>query len=371
MTKRLIPMGDIGQFRAIVTHIKHNVQYRGRDADNKPILDLNAKAPIIHATGTEKIHGTNAAVCYSIPDGFWVQSHKNIITPEHDNAGCAFAATQNKEAWMSIIQTLSKTYSIDLDTNIVSVFFEWCGGNIQKNACVTDLPKMSMIFRHFKVSPCERHQDHEGRECAKWYETRDENGHWVEIHDMNIYNVCQFPMVEITIDFNTPNEAYAQMMGYTKIVEKESGIANYFQHPENVGEGWVWTCLDSNGVVQRWKTKGEEHVKTVPKAKKVVPVDTVKGKAKTEFVNKYACQTFRLEQMWNEVVENDENVVDKKKLGLFLKAVMIDVLKEESDMLHEMGLEPGDVKGMICMVAKDWFTTRLNMGFNKNNLEEF
>lgn len=96
--KRHINFGSIEQFRNIVRNIKTTSQYICFDEiEKKHILDTTSKFPIITVVGTEKIHGTNASVCYNSVDGFWVQSRENIITTEKDNVGCAFSVESKKE----------------------------------------------------------------------------------------------------------------------------------------------------------------------------------------------------------------------------------------------------------------------------------
>jgi len=173
MAKRFISFNSIDQFRTIVKNVQWQSKYTGElNEDGNPILNKEATAPTVIATASEKVNGTNSSVCYSNPDGFWIQSRKRIITPENDNAGCAFAVEANKDVWMEIINSLASEYNINLDENIISIFSEFCGGNIQKNACVSGLDKMFIIFRHFKVSPVEPQIDDNGQEtAAKWYET--------------------------------------------------------------------------------------------------------------------------------------------------------------------------------------------------------
>jgi len=171
--KRLIKFPSIDQFRTVVKNVKWSAQYVGYDEEIKEqVFDLCAKMPVINAIASEKIHGTNGSVCYSLPDGLWVQSKENIIIPEKDNAGCAFHAMQNFEPWMEIITILAEEYNIDLWKNIITVYFEWCGSGIMKNTAVQGLDKMAMIFRYFKVSPIEPVIADDGQEkSAYWLET--------------------------------------------------------------------------------------------------------------------------------------------------------------------------------------------------------
>lgn len=372
--KRFINFGSIDQFRTIVKNVQWQAQFTGNlDEDGTPIMDRSAKAPKVIAVGTEKIHGSNMAVCYSNPDGFWAQSRKNIITPEKDNAGCAFAVEANKEAWMSIINSLAKEYDIDLDQNIVSVYAEWCGGNIQKNACVSGLNKMAIIFKHFKVSPIEPQVAEDGQEtAAKWYETQwtpptqEKNfmdDFWIESPENNIYNVHNFPTLEIEVDFERPDLAQNEMIRLTEEVEKNSGVAKVLDNEGAIGEGWVWSFIDDRGNRQVWKTKGEEHAKSSgSKVKTLKPVDSVKEQAKVDFVNNHAVKEFRLQQAWQECfgIENEKMEPTVKATGDFLRFVINDVIKEESDIMNEVGLEPKEVNSMISKVARGWFMSKLD-----------
>jgi len=366
MSKRFINFGSIDQFRNIIRNVQHMTQYTGQDENGEPIYDRSAKSPTIKVVGSEKIHGTNAAVCYSHPDGMWVQSRKNIITPEKDNAGCAFAVESNSIEWMKIIDGLINEYGIDCHKNIISVYFEWCGGNIQKNACVSGLDKMAIIFRHFKVSPIEPQTSDDGEEiAAKWYETNTDHSDvgpdWVSNKEKNIYNVMDFPTVTLEIDFERADIAQNEMVKLTEEIETNSGIAKAFNKPENVGEGWVWTFVDKRGGLQRFKTKGEKHAKS--KVKTLKKVDSVKEQAKVDFAN-YATPAWRLEQAWQTVfgINNEIKEPDIKFTGEFLKAVVNDVMKEELDVMAEKGLEPKEVNGMISKVARRWFMDELDKG---------
>ena len=123
--KRFINFGSIDRFESVYFSLKKKLSYVGLDQNEEPVFDEFAPMPILEITGTEKIHGTNAGVCYNILDGFWVQSRKNIITREKDNAGCAAAAEDNKVAWLTVIRDLAEHHDIDLRKNIITVYYEW------------------------------------------------------------------------------------------------------------------------------------------------------------------------------------------------------------------------------------------------------
>ena len=359
--KRMIKMGSIEQFRNIVRNVKHTAQYQGIDSNGDSIMDRDAELPVITAVGTEKIHGTNAAVCFNSQEGFWVQSRKNIITPEKDNAGCAFVAMQNKDKWMDIIHNLANEWNIDLYENIITVYFEWCGGNIQKNACVSGLDKIAIIFKHFKVSPL----DDESEEKSVWYETNilpnNQPVAWLNAPESNIYNIMNFPSVSVEIDFNRPDIAQNKMVELVEEVEKKSGVAHTFDKPENIGEGWVFTFEYKDNLF-KFKVKGEKH--SASKVKKIKKVDSEKEQKKIDFAN-YATPAWRLEQAWQEVfgIENEKMEPTIKEMGNFLRFVHKDIIKEESDVLGEKGLETKKVNSTVSKIARDWFKEKLDQEY--------
>lgn len=355
--KRMIDMGSIEQFRTIVKNAQHNSRYIGTSEDGSPIFDSTIKSPVVKAVGTEKIHGTNAAVSYSIPDGFWVQSRSNIITPEKDNAGCAFIAEIHSNSWIMIVQMLAAHHKINLNENIITIFYEFCGGNIQKNAAVSGLDKMSIIFKHFKVSPIEPSET----EYSRWYETcyevEDGKMKWIESPIINVFNIHNFPTYEISVDFKRPDIAQNEMIRLTEDIEENSGVAKHFNKPENIGEGIVWTFVDSKGNLARWKTKGDKHSNS--KVKTLQSVDSEKEQTKIDFAN-YACPAWRLEQMLKTVQDEIEEKIDMKHTGDFLRKVINDIIKEESDIMIEKKLEPKEVNSYISKIARSWFMEQLN-----------
>jgi hypothetical protein len=362
--KRFITMGSIDQFRGVVRNVKNTAQFKGVDEAGEPIMDRSAISPTYTATATEKIHGTNASVCFSEPDGFWVQSRKNIITPEADNAGCAFFCENTKDSWMKIIQDLALEHGIDLRENIISVYFEWCGGSIQKTSCVTGLDKRAIIFKHFKVSPVQFYEP--PKVPSTWHETCIKYGEWHSFYYIwadnegnNIFNISNFPSYQIEIDFERHDLAQNKMVEMTLDVEDNSGVAEVFDVPDNIGEGLVWTFIDVNGGLQRWKTKGEKH--SPSKVKKLKVVDSAQEQVKIDFVN-YCTPAWRLEQAWQTVfgIENEIQEPNAKCTGDFIRAVINDVIKEESDVMQEKGLEPKTVNAQISQVARRWFMSELD-----------
>jgi len=353
---QFIPFGSIGQFRDAVHTVKSIVSFRGFNESGDPIVNTSIPAPTLSCVATEKIHGTNAAVCFTEKHGFWVQSRNNILHDGFDNAECYKYAKKHEDAWLGIIKKLAKAYAIDLNDKIISVFYEWSGGNIQTKSALSGVCKSSMIFQHFKVT------NHETNETS-WHETLFDNT-WVDAPESDIWNIMKFPYYLIDVDFDNLKATHEYLNKLvTETIEPNSPVGRQFSIDGNVGEGIVVTCnlKTHNGDVQfiRFKVKGSEH--TVTKVKKLKTVDHDKDKKIVDFVN-YAVNAQRLEQAWQTVygINNEKKEPSMKSLGEFLRAVVSDIKKEESDVLEASNLTLKDINGKAAQVAKKWYIEFLN-----------
>lgn len=357
---RHIAFGSIEKFEVVLKNIKHTASYKGLDENGKVIYDRLPDLPKVEAIGTEKIHGTNASICVTADD-FWVQKKTDIITPTNDNAGCAFFAMQNKDAWIRLANQLAYEYNIDLTKNIITIFYEWCGGNIQDNSCVSKLDKRSIIFQYFKVAPLE------GNETEKniWLETRarlhkkpDCAFEWIESPENNIFNIRNFPFYRFEIDFANPNKSINEMVDIVlNKIEPNSPVGRSFGIDGNVGEGIVVT-FEYKGEIFRFKVKGEKHSKS--KVKTLQPIDDSKDKAKMECANKVT-PAWRLEQamqnLFGIAYENKEPT--SKDISDFIKEVTKDIVKEELDTIASFGLELKSIHAYVSKICVQWFKEEL------------
>jgi len=351
--KKFIKYNDIVQFRNICKTINDTSKYIGQDENDEPVFDYNIKNPVINAIGSEKIHGSCGSICYNNGD-FWIQSRNNIITIEKDNSGCALAAEKNKAVWIDIIHQLAVSYNIDTNKNIISVFYEWCGGNIQRKSAISGLDKRAIIFQHFKVSPINQIDDN-----SYWLETKV-GSEWISSNDNNIFNVMNFPTYEIEIDFENPLLYQNKMIEMVLELEKNSPIGEEMGKKGNVGEGIVFT-FEYKDTIFKWKTKGEEHSKGSGKKKTLKPVDNNYEQKKIDFVNNIACTESRLEQTYNETFDTiNGGKGDIKKTGDYLRNVIKDVIKEESDILIELEISPKDINRKISNIARPYMLSRLD-----------
>lgn len=354
--RRFITFGSIGQFRNVIRNVQEETRRVGYDAElGEPIIDDTIPMPTIDVTASEKIHGTNASVCYSNHQGFWVQSRTSIIDLTNDNAGCFFYANSIEQDWMILIERLAEAHNINLDTHIISVYFEWCGGKIQKNSAVSGLDKRAVIFQHFKVSPVIS-----GTDDGRWIETKDSDGNWVCKEDCNIFNVMNSKSWSFAIDFSKPRMSVNTMSELVlNDIEPNSPIGSSMGKEKNVGEGMVCT-FEYKGNLHKFKVKGDKH--SASKVKILQPVDEIKEQKKIDFVNVHACTSSRLEQAWQTVfgINNKTQTPDIRYTGDFLRAVINDVMKEELDILINLNIEPKEINGMISKMARTWFMTALD-----------
>lgn len=174
----------------------------------------------------------------------------------------------------------------------------------------------------------------------------------------NIYNITQFQMWEMDIDFNNPHLSSNKLGEITQGVEKCCPVGKHFG-VEGTGEGVVWTMFHNNNRLV-FKVKGEEHSMT--KVKTLAPVDIEKVNSINEFVD-YAVTENRFKQAIHEVFECRNEQPTIKKLGELIKWVQHDVEKEERRTLEKSNLTFKDVSSKIGPTVKKIFVTMDNKKF--------
>jgi hypothetical protein len=273
----------------------------------------------------------------------WAQSRENIITPEHDNAGFAFFAHSHETEFLRLFIDVANKEDIDMHKNTISIYGEWVGKGIQKGVGISNIEKSFFIFG-VKITP------HTGTE----EELKANPSYWVESSylqntDVRIYNIEDFQTYEIEIDFNMPQLVQNKLSDLTIAVEEQCPVAKHFGL-EGIGEGIVWS-IDFNGVVHRFKVKGEKHSSS--KVKTLAAVDVEKLNSINEFV-----QYVVTESRFNQAVENtfpNNEPIDIKKMGDLIRWVVNDVIKEEMDTLVKNGLEPKDVNKYVSSKVREMF----------------
>jgi hypothetical protein len=325
-------------------------QYVGKDGDGNALYDKTATLPTLTATGTIKLHGTNAGVGFGTNvDGdmeMWYQSRKNIITPEKDNAGFAFFADARKIQFKNI--ALNVCNILDVDIADIVIYGEFCGGNIQKGVGITGLDKMFVIFGVKILGGDE--------ESNSWLTPAQVAEIFVgDYNDDRIYNIYDFPTYTMRIDLNKPDMSSNDMIAITEAVEAECPVAKALgAEGELIGEGVVW-IIAHNDTLTRFKVKGEKH--STSKVKKLASVDVEKMNNISEFVE-YACTENRLEQGVEYIFIQNGEEPSMKKMGDYIRWVVNDIIAEETDTMVGSNIEPKDIGKGVADTARKFFMNK-------------
>lgn len=330
------------QFRNVVTNVSSMATFAGLDENGDAIYDGTRKKPTLIFKGTVKLHGTNAGVCYNDTDGVYVQSRNNAfgLDKGESHMGFTFFVKSKEQLFLNIFNAVKDKYEIDTTTHTITVYGEWAGQGVQKTVAISELPKSFYLF---------------GCKISKPSDP-DFNAYWVDVSEYtfpetdNMWNIYEFETYEIEVDFDNPGIAQNKFVELVDKVEKECPVAKHFG-VSGIGEGIVWIS-EYKGSRLLFKTKGEKHAGK-SKVKTVKPVDEGKLKLVSEIADKVT-PTWRLNQMFNEVTRNGEDI-SRKHIGTYIKMVIKDVLDEDIDIIVDAGLNIKDISGKISGIAKDYF----------------
>ena len=342
MEQKMYKFPSIEQYRTVIHQINHRARYSGDDENGEAIYNTGeGLMPTLEFRGTVKLHGTNAGIVYTwdmLKHDYVIhaQSRENIITPEKDNAGfAAFVHTSNTEA---ILNKIEKVMGNDMGytPEVIRVYGEWCGGNIQKGVALNGLDKMFVIFA-VKMDNV-------------WL--NDEQLSDIKLPDARIFNILDYPSHTITIDFNNPEQSTNELVELTNAVEAECPVGKVFGN-SGIGEGIVWHSITEGWTSSKYwfKVKGSKHQSS--KTKTLAPVDIEKVNGIKELVSNLVTES-RLNQGIEQLrVANLD--ITRKNVGPFLKWIVGDIIKEELDTIMGNGFEPKEIQGQISKVARDWF----------------
>ena len=339
----MIKFPSVDQFRTVVSNINRQYNFVGLDENGEAIYDPSLPKPTLKFKGTVKLHGTNAGVSFNGESGMWAQSRENIITPDHDNAGFAFFAHSHEKEFIELFHEVATKENIDVNKNTISIYGEWVGKGIQRGVGISNIEKSFFIFG-VKITPHTETEEELKSNPAYWVDSS-----YLRNTDVRIYNIEDFQTYEIEIDFNMPQLVQNKLSDLTIAVEEQCPVAKEFGEV-GIGEGIVWS-IEFNGVVHRFKVKGEKHSSS--KVKTLAAVDVEKLNSINEFVE-YVVTESRFNQGLENTFQNNEPI-DIKKMGDLIRWVVNDVIKEESDTLVKNGLEPKDVNKYVSSKVREMF----------------
>ena len=302
------------------------------------------------------MHGTNAGIVLDDQGNYYAQSRNNVLSIDKDNAGFAAYALQPKVK--SFIDTLLTFIPVNgLDVKAVVVYGEWAGQGIQKGVAISEVDKFFAPFSICLYTKSEK-------------EGVDYDRHFVDIsylddfynEDLRIFPVTMrnLGIENIEINFSELNLANASnvLAEKTLLVEECDPFAKFYFGIEGLGEGVVWRLV-GDGVKTygdlAFKVKGEKH--SVSKVKTIAPVNVERIEKITEFVE-YSCTENRLNQGLDYLKEQGLPL-DPTSTGDFIRWVMNDILKEESDVLLENGLTWKNVQGMLAKKAQSFYKEKI------------
>lgn len=313
---------SIEQLRHLVKDVEHYFP-----AGERPTLEFY---------GTVKLHGTNAGIGYNGKD-IWAQSRSNIITTKQDNAGFAFFLETNKEYFIDIMKKVVDNYNIDMSSNNVILFGEWCGTGIQKGVAISKLPRMFVAF-DIKIVP----QDDKVCALHKPYYINTLIPEVVNDFEKRIFNIHQFPTFKILIDFNDVNASTNQLNNIVTNVEKTCPFGNALG-VDGVGEGVVFRHYYNEKDRYIFKLKGDEHKVSKEKVKVEIAPEVIANinvfcdRVVTE--NRFMQAQEYLYRL-NPSLPTYNKTLELSHIGKFIKWFQDDIWKEEMDVMVANNLDP-------------------------------
>lgn len=345
MEKELHKFPSIEQLRHVVRAVRHRVRYIGDDEDGEPLYNEELDLPTLKFKGTVKLDGSNASIIYTWNDldfkyDFHTQSRRKIITPENDNYEFS-KFVHDIDTDFLLGQVMKSVTHIGYTPQIVKVYGEWCGHNIQKNTAVSKLDRMFVIFA-VKIDDTWLNDDQLGG---------------IKIPESRIYNILDFETYEIELDFNDLKDSTKELSKLTKEVENNCPVAEKFGIEGN-GEGIVWKCTDDDWNSSRYWFKVVGDRKKSTKTKKRVPIDTEKVETINKLVDNFLTDS-RLSQ-GIEYLKECKLEITRKNTGKYIKWVYDDIIKEELDTITDNGFKPKDISKAISKKAVEWFFNKID-----------
>lgn len=296
------------------------------------------KLPILTFSGNEKLHGENCAIAYSNGE-LWVQGRNQIRTLLGDQNGMSMEVEANKQIWIDMIEYIKYKNDVDLTRHTIVLDCEHAGGKIQKdNAACSGTPNGFYVFDYCRII------NNETEETV--YASNDGLN---PPNDKHIYLLNDFGTYTLSLDFSKPSECAEALKELALKIETTSPIAKYFNKPDNVGEGAVLTAYYKDTLL-RVKCKGLKHGGK-PKEKK----DSKKGLLPEE-VESFSTLADKITPEWriNQGIQETE-ATERKHFGGLMKWMITDIVKEETTLLLEEGVEIKQLNKFIAQITKDYF----------------
>lgn len=297
--------------------------------------------------GTVKLHGTNLGVVQENPGApILVQSRNRFITPDADNAGAA-AFVRDREAAFKLIfdnvraalPRVSVRFAVNGDEVSVSIlqdvvlFGELAGKGVQKGVGITQQDRFVSIFDVVVA----------GKRRADLLETGIVPP---GLEASRIWNVHRFGRYLVRVPKDNLDETEADALAAE--VGRDCPAARLMGTP-GAGEGIVWRCFDAPQASRLWfKSKAPQFTLA---EKQPVRASCPEDQARRDKAEDFAATFATPARMLQGVDEAG------RKMGLFVKWVVEDVMREEG---HDLSPRTSvSYRKAVATAAATWFQKSL------------
>ncbi len=290
-----------------------------------------------------KLHGTNAALRLE-KDGIVAQKRSSDIPAGSDNAGF--------RAWSE--KLVRNDCCIDYYQDMI-IYGEWAGKGVQKTDAVSLAPKTFYVFSVYNA-----------RNGNYLHEPRSIQDFLCKVfteESRNEMRVVPWFTVKQKFSFADQSEAQEFIDVAVQEVDKIAALDPYIKELwdiEGPGEGLVGTILEMHQhdgteitpefhMDYMFKIKTLEH--SVQKNKNRAATGIQKPEGVDDFIDMFFTEQ-RFQQMLDEHCDGE---ADRKKTGIFMKAVMSDVHKESVNEIEAADFEFKVVPKFATNMVRDWF----------------
>lgn len=334
----------------------------------KALVKVGSSEPVVFV-GTVKLHGSNFSVVYDtsslrpyfqsrnkvLSDADKFFNYQSIAFPKTiTDTGCLGTVFNTFFALSAGKNTLASLGNPDQ----VAVFGELIGGTIQPGVALEKLPLQFVVFDVCGLKA--------GKRTYLTYEQLKQFGEHIKAmaHACGAQEILScithYPHFTVSIDaFSEASklQAQTQLSIITAQVEAQCPMA-LAKGVSGTGEGVVWRSIGAatrgpEGFGIRFKVKGDEH--TNSKVRTLNPANAAKALAaqNLEEVCQAVCTDARMKQGLHYLRENDTPEKDRK--STFMRWVVEDTLKEESDFIKEKGYAPEQLKAKLFEMALNFW----------------
>lgn len=293
------------------------------------VKDTKDKVHPLDLIGTIKLHGTNASV--QLPECLPF-SRNNGLNIENDNFGFAKFVHENKEEFDKIYQQIASQIIL-VSTDTLVIYGEWAGKGIQQKVAISELPR---TFYVFNIKVITKYDDH--------YWLKD-----FKIHSQIIKSIRDYPTFYLKYNPNAPEDLLEVLEALTLSVEEECPVSKA-HGIEGIGEGIVWSTYFKNGDMLNFKVKGSKHSKDLKTRRLMTTPESVEG---LEALVELILTTERLDKIFSE------GKYTRAETGTFIKDVISDVFKEESDVVEKSGIAGKSLSNALIYKTKNYLHNKV------------